>query len=117
MEITIPSASVCAKPFMVPEPIKPSTAAAISVVILPSRMAERAFWKPILIEDFTVLPVAISSRIRAKIITLASTAIPIDRMIPAIPGRVRVISKPLSSRIISTTYMHSASELATPGIQ
>ena len=37
--------------------------------------------------DFTVLPVAISSRIRAKMITFASTAIPIDRMIPAIPGQ------------------------------
>ena len=117
METTIPRASVCAKPLTVPEPMKPSTAAAISVVIFPSRIAESAFWKPIFIEDFTVLPVAISSRIRAKIITLASTAIPIDRIIPAIPGSVRVISKPLSSRIISTTYMHSARELATPGIQ
>ena len=60
METTIPRASVCAKPLTVPEPMKPSTAAAISVVIFPSRIAESAFWKPIFIEDFTVLPVAIS---------------------------------------------------------
>ena len=47
-------------------------------------------------EELTVLPVAISSRIRAKIMTFASTAIPIPRMIPAIPGSVRVISKAFS---------------------
>ena len=52
---------------------------------------------------YTVLPVAISSRILAKIITFASTAIPIDRMIPAIPDRVRVTSKPFSSRTTSRT--------------
>jgi len=35
----------------------------------------------------------ISSRIRSKIRTFESTAIPIARMIPAIPGRVRVAEK------------------------
>ncbi|MNN41131.1 hypothetical protein D3C81_1552310 [compost metagenome] len=36
------------------------------------------------------MPLASSSRIREKISTLASTAIPMVRTIPAIPGRVRV---------------------------
>ncbi len=43
MERIIPKASVAAKPLIVPEPKSPSTAAAISVVTLPSTMAEVAF--------------------------------------------------------------------------
>ena len=38
-------------------------------------------------------------------ITFASTAIPIDRMIPAIPGRVRVISKANDYNDFNNTYM------------
>ena len=53
---------------------------------------QKKILKPIFIEELTVLPVAISSRIRAKIMTFASTAIPILKMIPAIPGSVSVIS-------------------------
>ena len=93
MDKPIPSISVIEKPLIVPLPIRYSTIAAIKVVILPSRIADSALLKPILIEDCTVLPVASSSLILAKMITLASTAIPTDRMIPAIPGRVRVASK------------------------
>ncbi len=89
---TIPSIKVIEKPLIVPLPIRYRTTAAINVVTLPSRIADSALLKPILIEDCTVLPVASSSLIRAKIITLASTAIPTDRMIPAIPGNVKVAS-------------------------
>ena len=39
------------------------------------------------------LPVRISSLIRSKMRTFASTPIPIVRMTPAIPGRVRVAAK------------------------
>ena len=117
MDTTIPSANVCAKPRTVPEPMKPRTAAAISVVILPSIMAESAFWKPIFMAAFTVFPVAISSRIRAKMITFASTAIPMERIIPATPGSVSVMSKPYSRRTVSSTYRQRASALARPGIQ
>ena len=96
----------------------PSTTAAIRVVTLPSTMADRAFWKPILMADFTVLPVAISSRIRAKMITLASTAIPMDRMIPAIPGKVRVISKAFRQyQHQYAIYEASAMPAARPGIR
>ena len=92
MESTIPIIRVYANPLTVPEPSAISTNAAMIVVMLPSRMADIAFLKPIFIEELTVLPVAISSRIRAKIMTFASTAIPILKMIPAIPGSVSVIS-------------------------
>ena len=91
MENTIPMASVTAKPRTVPDPRIPSTAAAIRVVTLPSRIAEKAFLYPVWMAVFTETPFAISSRIRAKMITLASTAIPMERIIPAIPGRVSVI--------------------------
>ena len=60
--------------------------------MLPSKIADIAFWKPIFIDVWTDFPVAISSRIRANTITFASTAIPMPRIIPAIPGSVSVIS-------------------------
>ncbi|MNO06040.1 hypothetical protein D3C81_2276500 [compost metagenome] len=47
------------------------------------------------------MPLASSSRIREKISTLASTAIPMVRTIPAIPGRVSVAP----SRDISASSM------------
>ena len=65
MERTIPRASVIANPLTLPLPIAPRTAAAIRVVMLPSTMADIAFWKPILMALLTLLPAAISSRIRA----------------------------------------------------
>ena len=114
MERMIPRASVAANPLIVPEPMMPKTAAAISVVTFPSTMADAAFLNPVSIADFTVLPFASSSLIRANMITLASTAIPIDKMIPAIPGRVNVISNASRRMIISSTYSPSAKLAATP---
>ena len=84
-------------------------------MILPSTIAEVAFSKPILIALRTVLPAAISSRIRAYMITLASTAIPIFKMIPAIPGSVNVKSNPFNANNISSTYVINASTAAIPG--
>ncbi len=43
IERIIPSASVYANPFTVPEPLIPNTKAAIKVVTLPSTIAESAF--------------------------------------------------------------------------
>ena len=83
---------VYAKPLTVPVPSHISTSAAINVVTFPSTIADSAFLYPSLMEVSTLLPDAISSRIREIMITFASTAIPIPRMTPAIPGSVRVIS-------------------------
>ena len=100
METMIPIAKVLANPLIVPLPRQKRTAAAISVVTLPSMIAERALLYPLLMAVLTFLPAVISSRIRAKIITFASTAIPMESRIPAMPGSVSVTSKPL--RTIST---------------
>ena len=114
-EMIIPIAKVVAKPLTVPEPRIYNTAAAIKVVMLPSKIADRAFSNPALMDFSTEFPAPISSLIRVKIITLASTAIPIDRIIPAIPGRVRVTSKACISTISSPTYIKRARDAARPG--
>ena len=103
METIIPIASVYAKPLTAPEPLSPRTKAAISVVMFPSKIAENALLKPIFIADCTVLPVPSSSLIRSNMITFASTAIPIDRMIPAIPGSVNV--SPATLIMMSTSIV------------
>ena len=113
----IPIIKVYANPFTVPVPIIINTIAAINVVILPSTMADVAFWKPIFMEDCTVFPVAISSRTLAKMITFASTAIPIPNIIPAIPGKVNVISKRYKVAITRVVYPTNARDAATPGIR
>ena len=98
-----PIASVTANPLTVPEPRRYRTSAAIRVVMLPSRIADIAFLKPCSIADSTLLPRPISSLIRAKITTLASTAIPIESMIPAIPESVSVTSYILSRKMSKAT--------------
>ena len=103
IDTTIPIASVYAKPFTAPEPLRPSTKAAMRVVMFPSKIAEKALLNPIFMADCTVLPVPSSSLIRSKMITLASTAIPIERIIPAIPGRVKV--RPATFIMISTSIV------------
>ena len=64
--------------------------ATMTLVTLPSRIAEKARSKPSRTEPSMVLPERISSRMRSAVMMLASTPIPILRIIPAIPGRVRV---------------------------
>ena len=73
------------------------------VVILPSMIAERAFENPVFIAASTLFPFPISSLIRVNMITLASTAIPMESTIPAIPGSVSVNSKAASKHITSST--------------
>ena len=86
-----------------------STSAVISVVTLASKIAEKARLKPTSIALRRLLPARSSSRIRSKISTLASTAIPIVRMMPAIPGSVSVArtieSIPKSMQMFITTAM------------
>ena len=79
-------------------------------------MAERAFEKPASIAPLTDEPALSSSLIRANMITLASTAIPTERIIPAIPGSVRVSSNRFMNSITRSEYRHRPIELARPGI-
>ena len=89
--ITTPIRSVVPKPLIVPVPKSIRITAAMIVVMFESITAERALLKPESTEERTVFPFLSSSLIHAKIITFASTAIPIERIIPAIPGSVRLI--------------------------
>jgi hypothetical protein len=97
IDITTPMKSVCAKLFIGPVPKKNSIAAAIKVVILQSISAGRALEKPDSIDVLKVLPAFNSSFILSKIITFASTAIPIVSIIPAMPGSERETLKMLKS--------------------
>ena len=63
----------------------------ISVVTCESKIVRKARSYPAASAPRNDLPLADSSRIRSKIRTLASTAIPIVRSTPAMPGRVRVV--------------------------
>ena len=111
----MPRANVCANPFTVPGPSSRSTPAAIKVVTLPSTIADNALSNPLFIALLTLFPSASSSLIRAKIITFASTAIPMDRIMPATPDNVNVISKPFSNKITNATYANKPMADATPG--
>ena len=88
-----PKDSVIEKPLIGPEPNANSKTAAIKVVIFASRTVILAFEYPeskACIEDFSVFN---SSLILSNIKTFASTAIPTVKIIPAIPGKVKVASK------------------------
>ncbi len=62
------------------------------------------------------LPLRISSRIRSKIRTLASTAMPTVRTMPAIPGNVNVACNKESIATIKTKFKPSAISANKPKI-
>ena len=88
-ETSIPTERVMAKPLMGPVPSIPSTKAAMSVVTFESTIAAHALLKPSSMAVLRGLPPLNSSFNLSKMRTFASTAIPSDRMSPAIPGSVR----------------------------
>ena len=92
MVLKTPNPRVIEKPLMGPEPIKKRMTAAINVVTLASNIALKAWENPVSIELILDLPNNCSSLILSKMRTLASTAIPTVKAIPAIPGRVKVAS-------------------------
>ena len=90
MLVVIPRPRTSAKPFTSWLPTKPRTTQVIKVVRLASRMVEKALSYPALSAFLKGMPRSRSSRIRSKISTLASIAIPTVRISPAIPGSVKV---------------------------
>ena len=92
MEQIIPMLSVVAKPLIGPEPIKDNTNAVNKVVKLASKIVIKALSYPEFIDAKIDFPILFSSLIRSKIITLASTVIPIVNNNPAIPGSVKTAS-------------------------
>ena len=89
IDARMPIDKVTAKPFTDPVPSKYKNNATIKVVILESIIVLKASEKPLSIATIFFLLFFISSFILSKIRTLASTAIPIVRTIPAIPGKVK----------------------------
>ena len=102
-DITVPIISVSANPLTDVVPNRYRTNAATSVVVCASTTVDRAARYPISTATLTDLPLPISSLIRVKMITLESTAIPMDRMIPAIPGSVS--TDPIPTMIQSTSWI------------
>ena len=93
IEVTMPMDNVIANPLIGPVPIAYRTSAAIRVVIFASMIVVKALPKPSLIAICGALPDLSSSLILEKIRTLASTAMPTVKTIPAIPGKVNVAPK------------------------
>ena len=86
----VPMANVKAKP-LINEVVKIyKITAAIKVVTCESRIEDQARSKPILIAEARLLPSFTSSLILEKIKIFPSTAMPSDKIKPAIPAKVRV---------------------------
>ena len=80
-----------------------------------SVIVERARLKPASIATRMDLPEKTSSLKRSKIRMFASTATPIDKIIPAMPGKVIVALKPLpNTRSNNITYTSNATLATKP---
>ena len=86
-----------------------------TLALLFAMMVLMALWKPAFMEAVNVFPRASSSLNRSNMITLASTAIPIPRMIPAMPGNVSCILKSTSTSTIRKMYTVNATQATNPG--
>ena len=107
-DVAIPINNVVAKPFIGPEPNTNKIKAVNPVVMLASKIDDKALLNPSLTDCFSPLPLFNSSRILSKISTLASTDIPIVRTIPAIPGRVNTAPRPAKIPKIKTRFKTNA---------
>ena len=113
-EVTIPINRVVANPLIGPEPNTNSIKAVKPVVMLASKIEERAFPKPSAIAWLCPFPFANSSLIRSKISTLASTDIPMVNTIPAIPGRVSTAFKLTNTPKINKMFNRRAISAKIP---
>ena len=110
-----PSASTSPNPLTIPEPKKYSVNATINVVTFPSIIVLIAFLKLFskAFPDATFF--ASSSFNLSNIITFASTAIPIDRIKPAIPESVNDIPVFEITNNNIETYIIKAIDATIPG--
>ena len=90
IEANVPIVKVTANPFTGPVPNVNKIVVIIRVVMFESNIATNPLLNPTPILLMILFPNLNSSFILSKIITLASTAIPAERISPAIPGKVRV---------------------------
>ena len=80
-----------------------------------SKILVKALSKPEFIAVKSVLPALSSSFVLSKIKMLASTAIPIESIKPAMPARVSVTGTALNIANRNKPYKHSATSAITPG--
>src|SRR3989344_4618677 len=92
-----PTPSVKAKPLIKEVPNQKRMIAVIMLDVLESRIENQAREKPCETASVIFFPERNSSFTRSKISTLASTAIPIEIMKPAIPAAVKVTGRSLKS--------------------
>ena len=115
-EVIIPINKVVANPLIGPEPNTNNIIAVSPVVMLASKIEERALLKPSAIARVFPFPLANSSLIRSKISTFASTDIPMVNTIPAIPGRVNTAFKLTNTPKISTMFSNKAMSAKRPAL-
>ena len=115
-DVAIPISRVVAKPLMGPVPNTNNISAVRPVVMLASKMEDRALLNPSATALRIPFPLRNSSRTRSKINTLASTEIPIVSTIPAIPGKVKTAPKPARTPNISNMLKVNAISAKIPEI-
>jgi hypothetical protein len=103
IEAPSPMSSVTAKPWTESVPTRYRISAVSAVVTFESMIALIACLKPRSTAARTVAPAACSSRIRSKISTFASTAMPIESAKPASPASVSVKPKTASPPSANST--------------
>ena len=86
--VAIPISKVVAKPWIGPLPKNNKIRAVSAVVMLESKIDDKACLKPSTTAWLIFLPLRNSSLDRSNISTFESTAIPMVSTIPAIPGKV-----------------------------
>ena len=93
--VNIPKLRETANPFIVPVPSQNKTKAALNVVRFASSIVMKARLNPLFTDEIKFKPSLLSSLMRSNIMMLASTAIPIDSISPAMPGSVKVAPRSL----------------------
>ncbi len=111
----IPKHKVTANPRIDPVPNQNNTTVAIKVLTFESIIVEKALSNPPSIAAFKLCPRRRSSSIRSKIITFASTAIPMVKINPAIPGNVNVAPNSFNPEKKINAYKAKAILAMTPG--
>ena len=112
--INKPKISVTANPRIGPEPYIYKITDEMIVVICVSIIVIKARPNPRSIEVGTSKPRCNSSLIRSKIKTFESTAIPILKIKPAIPGKVSVAPRTISAASVRIIFKSSATTALTP---
>ena len=113
-DVAIPINKVVANPLIGPVPKMNRINAVRPVVMLASKIEDKALLKPSATAFLAPLPLFSSSRMRSKINTLASTEIPIVKTIPAIPGKVNTAPNPANTPKMRIIFKTKAMSAKTP---